>query len=188
MKTSYTSDKAIIEALKNGEEQAMSVLYPQHYKPIQKWIVQNNGLETDAEDVYQEAIMVFYKKIVSNELDLNCKIGTYLFAVSKNIWLKQLRKQKTTKNIKINPNNQAGDNKEEKLQNDNRIEVILEEVEHLGNPCKTLLQSFYFKKMDMESIAEILNYSNGKRAKSQKYKCMQRLRKAVMKRLNLNTE
>jgi hypothetical protein len=47
----------------------------------------------------------------------------------------------------------------------------------LGEPCKTLLEAFYVQKKNMQEIASAFGYTNAENAKTQKYKCLLRLRK-----------
>ena len=47
----------------------------------------------------------------------------------------------------------------------------------LGEPCKSLLEAFYMQKKGMQEIAGIFGYTNAENAKTQKYKCLMRLKK-----------
>jgi hypothetical protein len=47
----------------------------------------------------------------------------------------------------------------------------------LGEPCKSLLESFYLQKKNMQDIALEFGYTNSENAKNQKYKCLVRLKK-----------
>lgn len=47
----------------------------------------------------------------------------------------------------------------------------------LGEPCKSLLEAFYLQKKSMPEIAEFFGYTNADNAKTQKYKCLVRLKK-----------
>jgi RNA polymerase sigma factor (sigma-70 family) len=50
-------------------------------------------------------------------------------------------------------------------------------MQQLGDPCAKLLKSFYRKEMTMQEIAHAFGYTNAENAKSQKYKCLARLKK-----------
>jgi DNA-directed RNA polymerase specialized sigma24 family protein len=58
------------------------------------------------------------------------------------------------------------------------LETALQE---LGEPCKTLLVYSYYKNYSTEEIANALNYKSTDSAKTQKYKCLVRLKKIVQK-------
>jgi len=47
----------------------------------------------------------------------------------------------------------------------------------LGEPCKSLLESYYLQKKSMVEIAADFGYTNADNAKNQKYKCLMRLKK-----------
>jgi hypothetical protein len=47
----------------------------------------------------------------------------------------------------------------------------------LGEPCKSLLEAFYMQKKNMQEIAAGFGYTNAENAKTQKYKCLMRLKK-----------
>jgi len=55
----------------------------------------------------------------------------------------------------------------------------------LGEPCKSLLQSFYLDKKDMTQIADTFGYTNADNAKNQKYKCLMRLKKLFFAQYNI---
>ena len=47
----------------------------------------------------------------------------------------------------------------------------------LGEPCKTIIEDFYIHNKSMQDICESFGYTNADNAKTQKYKCLQRLKK-----------
>jgi DNA-directed RNA polymerase specialized sigma24 family protein len=50
-------------------------------------------------------------------------------------------------------------------------------LQKIGEPCKSLLEAFYLEKKSMPEIAEMFGYTNADNAKTQKYKCLLRLKK-----------
>jgi hypothetical protein len=55
----------------------------------------------------------------------------------------------------------------------------------LGEPCKSLLEGYYLKKMDMAALANEFGYTNADNAKNQKYKCLMRLKKLFFSQYNI---
>ena len=47
----------------------------------------------------------------------------------------------------------------------------------IGEPCKSLLEAYYIQKKPMQQIARDFGYTNADNAKTQKYKCLVRLKK-----------
>ena len=65
----------------------------------------------------------------------------------------------------------------ELIEREATLVLVEQSLEQLGEPCKSLLELYYYDKMTMEDIAETLNYKNAATAKNLKYKCLNRLRK-----------
>ena len=55
----------------------------------------------------------------------------------------------------------------------------------LGEPCKSLLESYYLGKKGMNEIAIDFGYTNADNAKNQKYKCLMRLKKLFFAQYNI---
>jgi hypothetical protein len=55
----------------------------------------------------------------------------------------------------------------------------------LGEPCKSLLEGYYLKKLDMNALAAEFGYTNADNAKNQKYKCLMRLKKLFFAQYNI---
>lgn len=55
----------------------------------------------------------------------------------------------------------------------------------LGEPCKSLLESYYLQKKGMHEIAADFGYTNADNAKNQKYKCLMRLKKLFFSQYNI---
>ena len=49
----------------------------------------------------------------------------------------------------------------------------------LGDPCRSILQLFYYKRMSMEDITALMGYKNAATTKNLKYKCLKRLQLTV---------
>jgi DNA-directed RNA polymerase specialized sigma24 family protein len=50
-------------------------------------------------------------------------------------------------------------------------------LDALGEPCRSLLRAFYHHDKSMQEIAAEFGYTNPDNAKTQKYKCLMRLKK-----------
>lgn len=66
------------------------------------------------------------------------------------------------------------DNHEKKDADFQLMETALARI---GEPCKSLLEAYYLQKKHMQEIAADFGYTNADNAKTQKYKCLMRLKK-----------
>lgn len=62
------------------------------------------------------------------------------------------------------------------FEQEERARKVQEIVNQMGLPCAPLLLKFYWDKLSWEQIAQELNYSNANSAKTQKNKCMNKLK------------
>ncbi|MEM0931776.1 MAG: sigma-70 family RNA polymerase sigma factor [Bacteroidota bacterium] len=176
------TDRELLHQLKSGNEECLGQLY-QYLGMVKSWVGRNNGNEEDALDVFQEAIIVFYKNVMSSKYEMKSKISTYLFEISKRQWLNQLNRQKRFE--KREANVMAMERFEEKMvyevtQKGPRLKDYLsKKMAYLGEPCQSLLKAAIFIGMNMEDLAEKFNYSSARSASQQKLRCLKRLRENV---------
>lgn len=142
-------------------------------------IINNSGSEDDAKDIYQEGIIVLHDKIKSGDFELTSKLKTFLYSVCRRLWLKKLsQKSRFSNNIKDYEDHFTVDqeitNHDEK---DQQFLMMNSALADLGEPCKTIIEDFYIHSKSMQDICEKFGYTNSDNAKTQKYKCLQRLKK-----------
>ncbi len=175
------SDTEIIAGIAVGDNRIINKIYKSFFPSIAHMIVSNNGSNDEAKDVFQEAVMVLYDKITQQQFELNSKLSTFLYAVSRRLWLKQLSRKGHTLNTTDISDFEDILHVEEDIQEhqeiENQFEQMNEAMHQLGEPCQTLLKDFYIKNLSMQEITEKFGYTNSDNAKTQKYKCLQRLKK-----------
>jgi RNA polymerase sigma factor (sigma-70 family) len=178
------TDDALIAAIRSGDERALAHLYRLHWPMVSHFVLQNSGAEDDAQDVYQEGVMVFYEKVRDGSLELSCQIKTYLYAVCRRLWLKRLT-SKSRFGVRLLDDEEHGPylntGAEEDVlaaeEQDRRFTTMGEALNHLGEPCRSLLEGFYLLDKSMQDLTTEFGYTNTDNAKNQKYKCLVRLKK-----------
>lgn len=180
----YYSDTELLASIATGDSAAISTIYKLYHPMLIKWICSRGGKEEDAEDSFQDAVMVLFEKAQNPEFCLTCKISTYLFAVCKRIWLKKL--EQNIPSVALDQDDEEGGGVQLEAEEID-IQKFLAEEQHfkqldaalktLGEPCAGLLKAFYVEQKSMKDIASEFNYTNSENAKTQKYKCLNRLRK-----------
>lgn len=163
------SDQEIFEQICRGDEQALEVIYQKYYRMMVRLVVTNSGTEQEAKDVYQEAVVVFWQKAISGNLVLTSKISTYLYSICLNLWRKELERKSRHSNEEKDKIEFQQQEKEEKVR------IIRESIDKLGDTCKRVLSYYYFEGMSMKQIAEKVGFANTNTAKTKKYKCKKKL-------------
>jgi RNA polymerase sigma factor (sigma-70 family) len=173
------NEKALLQGLACSDKKAIETIYRENYNMIQSLIINNNGSADDARDVFQEAMIVLYEKVRSGSFELNCLIKTYVYSVSRRLWLKRL--QQMNHYSPVSDNLEETIPVEEEIEENERINYEFQAMDRaissLGEPCKSLLEAYYLDRKNMLEIAQSFGYTNADNAKNQKYKCLMRLKK-----------
>jgi RNA polymerase sigma factor (sigma-70 family) len=88
------SDNTLFDKLKAEDNSSFELLYKFYFPSVSSYIKQNLGSNQDAEDIFQEAIIVLLQKVRQADFVLTSSLKTYLYAIAKNLWLKRLRDNK----------------------------------------------------------------------------------------------
>jgi len=183
--TKEKSDSEIIDFIKSSDEslnnKAFFILYKQNYESIKSYVLNNNGTEEDAKDIFQDSLIVFYKKIKTSDLYLNCAIKTYMYSVCKNKWLDRLRATKNRNRILKEGFVQESEEyiEDKEIENKERKETLNKILNLLGSDCKKILYYYYYDRISMKDIAEKMGYAGEQSAKNKKLKCLNYLRKRL---------
>ena len=174
-----TNEKALLQGLARSDRKAIEIIYRENYNMVQSLIINNSGSADDAKDIFQETMIVLYEKVRSGTFELNCLIKTYVYSVSRRLWLKRL--QQMNRYVPAIENIQDTVPVEEDVEENERInsefQAMEKAISSLGEPCKSLLEAYYLEKKSMQEIALFFGYTNAENAKNQKYKCLVRLKK-----------
>lgn len=172
---------SLIERIKSRDsEKCLEKIYCDYRNEFILWVIRNYSCSMDeAKDVFQQTVIIFYENIRSGKLNqISTKVKTYLFSIGKNKILELLRaKNKQEAHYK---DHIYMDNEYLYNEVDEEYEVNLENVENcliiMGDPCKSILEQYYYHRKSMTEISEILDYKNSDTTKNLKYKCIQKLK------------
>jgi RNA polymerase sigma factor (sigma-70 family) len=177
-------EQTLIHGIKNNHTMAIVYVYRKNFPAIANFIRLNGGNNDEAKDIFQDAMMVLFHNLQNAEFNLSCQLSTYIYSVSRNLWLTELkRKNRNTIEIQdveelISDEETNVDEAKETLNLQQQLNKCLEE---LGEPCKNILTSYYIEQLSMQEIAKKMGYTNAENAKNQKYKCLLRLKKLFLK-------
>ena len=130
-------------------------------------------------------MVVLFGKAQDKSFRLTCSIGTYLFAISKHLWYKKLQRQHREPVYLLDntgtEDDDTGIGYEDDINVHHEREAHYEQLDtaldQIGEPCRSLLKAYYHHDKSMQEIAADFGYTNPDNAKTQKYKCLARLRK-----------
>lgn len=177
--TSAPTDSEVIFGILNDSDSILKRLYVAYFPMVLQLIINNNGSADDAKDVYQEAIIVLYNKVKSGNFELSSKLKTFLYSVCRKLWLKRLNQMSRYGGDIKDFQDHLPVEEESDLHSERELEFSKMEgaLKLIGEPCKTIIEDFYIHNLSMQDICERFGYTNADNAKTQKYKCLQRLKK-----------
>ena len=165
------SDRKLIEGIKKGDDKTINYLYETYFGVIKAHILKNSGNEDDAYDIFQDALMVLFKKIQVNNIALNSDLKGYVFGVARNLWNNQLRKNKKVTGI---DQDFADD-----LEIDKLLDIPLEQIVQRAflklKPDSQKILRMHLDGFDYKQIAEEMNYKSETYARRKKYLCKEEL-------------
>lgn len=177
--SNLSQEKTLLEGLAKEDKASIEQIYRDNYSMIQSFILNNNGTTDDAADIFQETMIVLFEKSKSPDFELNCQLKTYIYSVSRRLWLKRLQQlqrfsRQADEVADIVPVDEDLELHEKRQQDFSIMETAMGKI---GEPCKSLLEAYYIQKKQMQQIADEFGYTNADNAKTQKYKCLVRLKK-----------
>lgn len=176
----FDDEKALLNGLARHDPEAIETIYRENFGTIQGYVMKNSGFADDARDIFQEAMVVLFEKSQSNSFELSCRIKTYLYSVCRRLWLKKVQKERrlyASSVDVIHDTISVEDDLEVHEKKNDELLLMEKAMNQLGEPCKSLLEAFYLEKKSMPEIATFFGYTNADNAKTQKYKCLVRLKK-----------
>jgi RNA polymerase sigma factor (sigma-70 family) len=178
----HYSDEAILEGLRLRSDYIINFIYKEYFPLIRFLVTENGGADEDAEDIFQDGIIILYNKISLSQLVLSSSFKTYMYSICRNLWLQKLNKRKAIYE-KLSDVEEFIDLPKDMLQ-----EASIEEAEmhriiqihflSLPEDCQKILKLF-IKNIPLREIAGIMGFKTESYAKTRKYLCKEDLKKRI---------
>jgi len=178
VKRKYTSDESLIQGILCSDDRALEYLYKEYAEMVHHFVLSNSGTKEDADDIFQDTVIVLYEKVRSQEFILSSSLKTFIYSVSRNLWLYKLRQR--ARDHKLNESFMLVQDTEVDAdvfyEENYKKDKMTEFIQFLGESCKQILLLFYYEKLATKDIAAKLNLAGGDYVKTQKYRCLQKLK------------
>lgn len=177
-------DRTILDGMKQQEQSAFRLLYTFYYPTVERFVLRNNGTKADAEDIFQETLLVLLEKVPADDFELTSSLKTYIFAVASNLWLKRLRSAKRIFRADMNDLEEELAAKgsllyttQSELDSETQTlkSLIQRGLAKITEHCQRLISAIFFHN---KKVAD-LGYKNAHTAQNQQYKCLEQLRKVT---------
>jgi len=180
-------DNRFIKGISENDRSLLKEIYQLFLPRIIQFVQLNSGTREDALDIFQEAIMIIYKKAKAGDLVISRSFYNYLYTVCKNLWLRELDKKKSalvsSSNSLIDTYKGFEDSAldiETQIAERALYKLYLDKFKALGEGCRQVLKHF-FAGASMKSIAQDMGFASEGYAKKRKHMCQKKLVESIKK-------
>lgn len=175
------SPEEIIDGILSDNTIILDQFYRENFYQIRHLIITNSGNEDDARDIFQEAMVVFYRKLKTDNILLSCSLSTYLYSIARLLWLKELHRRKKSRvdlSDTLDDFNYQDKELPEIIARNERLKLYREKFEQLSEDCKTVLRMF-LNNIPIREITKFMGYSTDQHTKNRRYRCKKSLIKSI---------
>ena len=177
------TDEALIESILRGgaaREDALKRLYllPGLREAVYRNVLDHGGDRQDAQDVFQETLLLFDRNIREGRFEGKSSLRTYFVAIAKWRWVTLRRQQgRYTELSPLHYDSEVDSPEAETIRREYR-ELFQEALGQIGDRCRELLK-LYQQDYSMDEIAQRMQYGNADVAKKEAYRCRMRFRELL---------
>jgi len=171
----YTNQE-LVEGIAKSDNIIINYIYLENFKSIRHFIVANSGNEYDAKDVFQETMVVLFRKVRDINFQLTSSLNTYIYSVAKLIWLKELGVRNKSPEFydSADEDIEHEPNIIELIEHNEKVKFYREKFEELSEDCKKVIRLF-LNKIALKDITTLMGYSSDQHAKNRYFRCKKSL-------------
>jgi RNA polymerase sigma factor (sigma-70 family) len=190
MQTPHLNDEAIVAGIQGmaaERDRALQQFLRQHRDlrgQILHFVSLNRGNEQDGEDLFQDALVLFDRRIRRDGFEGKSSLATYFTSIARLHWIGKLRRKPDTQDLPERREDDSIEDPEADYLGEEKKAILTAALERIGEKCKKLL-NLYKLDYSMEEIATELGISSAAMAKKDAYRCRMKLRDYLMERPDL---
>ncbi|WP_459210817.1 RNA polymerase sigma factor [Aquimarina rhabdastrellae] len=176
-----------LNKLLKEDSKTITKVYENSFPFVKKFVLQNNGNEDDAQDVFQKALLQIILRYKREKFSITGNFDAYFFTVCKNLWRRELNlhKKRVTNTDVSEPHSDYKD-QIQALVEQKRHELFVEKLGELSDNCKKIL-TLFFAKTPYEEIVSTTEYNSELVVRQRVFKCKKRLKELIQKDKRFNS-
>jgi DNA-directed RNA polymerase specialized sigma24 family protein len=158
--------------------QLFTRLYEDTFPKVATFVAHRGGSFEDAKDIFHDAIVIFYEKMVSKELEIKLAKDFYLVGIAKHLWIRKFKDDIIKTGL---------DEAEKQITLpedffDTSNDRLMSLLALTGKRCMDLLRAFYYDALPLNQIKATFGFSTVHSASVQKFKCIEKLRNTIQQK------
>lgn len=147
-------------------------LYKKAFPAVARYVARTGGSLEEAQDVFQDALVIYYEKVTSAQDEMIVNERAYLLGTAKKLWLQHYKTDSKNQplndlDIETTPDEQPATGK------------LLRYLATAGKKCMDMLKAYYYDGLRVNDVATLFDYSGTHSATVAKYKCLEKVRETV---------
>lgn len=166
-----------------NDKQVLAHLYKELFPSVQRFIKKNNGIADDAYDVFQDALMYFYKQVMNNSFNSKYNVYGYIYRLAINRWINKIHK---SKKIIYKPEFVEDFTSDSSFRSYGEIETNTSDkgimgkfISYIGDKCVELMTLRIYSNLMFEDIGLRMGYNSEAATKMQFKRCREKLVEAL---------
>jgi RNA polymerase sigma factor (sigma-70 family) len=165
------ADQQYLKAIRTGDDAGLRSIYLDFLPRITSLITRNGGTHDDAQDVFQDALVLLFEKCRDQNFVLSSAFSTLLYGICRNLWGNRLQKRSRSEVTLLDDFKYTDDTDlVEALISAERERILWDNFRQLGKDCQQILTLFFTKK-NMQEIADLMDFTSAGYAKKRKFQC-----------------
>ncbi|BDD06606.1 RNA polymerase sigma factor [Aureibacter tunicatorum] len=180
---SYT-DQQIIDAVLGREniDKQIRFIYQEHFQVLKNMILRNGGAKEEAEDVFQESVIILIDSIKSGKFKGKSSLKSFLYGIGRNLWLVSLKEKSRFIVKDVEEDDQIYEmNWNDIVQVNNEENILNKLFNTIGEPCHSLLIAYYYEGLNITELQRKYSdtLANEQVVRNKKSRCLKTLRKRM---------
>lgn len=181
-------EEDIVSLINKGKDrEVVPLLYKKVYPLVERYIVRNSGNKDDAADIFQDALLLFYKQIIHKTYDQKYKVFGYLYKICIYKWVNKAKKN--SKIVFVDEiekfEEPVHDEFTESLISNADENIIRKLFNPIGEKCIELLTYTTYSSLLLEDIMVRMDFNSVSAVKMQLKRCKDKLLKQMDENPNL---
>jgi RNA polymerase sigma factor (sigma-70 family) len=184
-KSKFHCDQDLLVGLTSCSGVIINEYYILYYENIKRFVLYNKGTEEDAKDLFQDVLLVIFQKVRKGQLELTCSLSTFIYSISRFLWLKELEKRKRISH-KLTDIEEYIDVDADIIrwsEYNERLYIYRKIFDALSRDCQRVL-SLFLEGLTIAGITKIMGYKSEQYTKNRRYRCKMFLIKKVQNYYN----
>lgn len=157
-----------------GNSAGLEKIYQLFFVKIGGFILKSGGTIEDAQDVFQDALMIIFEKAQEEDFVLSSAFYTYLYGICRKLWRNRLQKIERRTALQINYVVEEMTTIDHLIEQEEEHRIFWFAFNKLGKDCKKILKLF-FENTAMAVIQKIMGYGSVGYTAKRKFQCKEKL-------------